>query len=59
MPIENFKEDDIFKKKEKLSEKELKEQLSRQIEFQKEKNKLLHMIEKDRNLNMLRSIVER
>ncbi|EKE27851.1 MAG: hypothetical protein ACD_3C00142G0007 [uncultured bacterium (gcode 4)] len=59
MPIENFKQDDILKKKEKLSEKELKEQLSRQIEFQKEKNKLLHMIEKDRNLNMLRSIVER
>ncbi|EKE30374.1 MAG: hypothetical protein ACD_2C00001G0024 [uncultured bacterium (gcode 4)] len=57
--MENFEKDDINNKKEKLSEKELKKEAAKNIEFKKEKDKLLNMIEKDRNLAMLRSIIER
>ena len=59
MSIESFKQDDILKKNEKLTEKEEKEKIANNLEFQKEKEKLLRMIEKDRKLAMLKSIVER
>lgn len=47
------------KKLKKLSEREKKDLLSKDMEFRKDKEKLLARIEKEKNLSFLKSLVER
>lgn len=47
------------KKLEKLSEQEKKENITRDLEYRKNKESLLTRIDKDKNLSFLKSLVER
>lgn len=49
----------IQEEKRKLSENEVREEITKKLEFEKEKKALLIRIEKDRQLTYLKSIVER
>ncbi len=47
------------KAREKLSEKEQKELIERELEYKKSKEALLTRIDKDKSLSFLKSLVER
>lgn len=57
MSVEHFYEEEK-KKRERISEKEIKENILKKLEHQKEKDKLLKKLEKDKKLSLLRSVVE-
>lgn len=57
MTVENYYEKES--KKLKLSEEERKLKIAKWLEYTKEKQKLLKIIDKDKNLAQLKSIIER